>query len=130
MDQLVAILLSLILSVTGINRTVDPVLVADAQRRVVEIQTDWRHNGTTPYEVLHFNQYASDPVATAIQAWQNSPDHWRVLTYRGFTRIGCAIDVDETMTYWFACSFGESVVQLEPKVEPRVVLPDTAMSDE
>lgn len=137
MDQLVAILLSLILSVTGISRTVDPILVQDAQRRVVEIQSDWSHNGMAYNEVLHYSQGAADPVGFAVDAWRNSPGHWAIMSNPALTRIGCAVDVDATQTYWFACSFAPSVVQSvptpveQPPVEtPPIVLPDTAMEND
>lgn len=115
--------------VTGISREVDPVLVQDAQHRVVEIQSDFSHNGMRYHEILHWSQGAADPVENAVVQWQNSPAHWTIMSNPNLARIGCAIDVDATQTYWFACSFGYNVVQSIPTVEPPPILPDTAMDN-
>ena len=92
MDQLVALLLSLILSFTGISRVVDPVLVQDANRRVAEIQTNFSHDGMVYNEVLAWRTETGPGAIQNImlQFWNSLP-HRATLTDPSFTRIGCAV---------------------------------------
>jgi hypothetical protein len=102
MDQLLALLLSLLISATGISRTVDPFLVDTANRRVQEIQQpgNFNHSGNLCcWEVLQFNALG---IERTVAAWRESPSHWAVLTDPTLTRIGCAVDFDGTY-YWAAC---------------------------
>lgn len=130
---MVALLLLLISTATGIDRTVDPSLTAIAERRVVEIQTDYSHNGKPSYtaEVLVWNSGYTDPVAEALIQWQASPDHWAILTNRAYTRIGCATAALVEKTY-FACELTPGVPGATAAPAPVVpgtpptVLPDAA----
>lgn len=92
---MIALLLLLIISVTGIARTTDPILTIVAERRVIEVQTNWSHEGKPPdvAEVLAFNSGYKDPLTQALLQWQGSPDHWDILTNTTYTRIGCASDL-------------------------------------
>jgi hypothetical protein len=114
---LVELLLSLILAMTGIGRTVDPGLVAIANERVVEIQTDWSHNQMRPgtWEVLAFNQRPTGEEATrrAAEQWRGSPDHWAILSNPSLTRIGCSLDETE-QTWWFVCVLTDTPIASSP----------------
>lgn len=101
MTSPVAVLLVLIVSLTGIDRTVDPTLTAIAERRVVEIQTDFSHDGMDPCcaEVLAWNSGHPDPVARLVEQWQGSPLHWSILADPSYTAIGCAVALVENRAY-------------------------------
>jgi hypothetical protein len=137
----VALLLALIVSMTGIDRTVDPGLTAIAERRVVEITAEFSHVGMDPCcaEVLAWNSGYADPVTHLVEQWQGSPVHWAILTDPGYTAIGCAVAFVENRAY-AAC-----VLAIEPGLNgggaqdpssapstsatppPAPALPDTAM---
>jgi len=140
---MIEILLSLLLAATGIGRTVDPGLVSVAEQRVVEIQTNFSHEGMQTPEILAWNAYA-DPegsVNRVVDQWMESPDHYAILMDPSLTRIGCAMSVKDGI-YWYACAFGTSTVA-QPTVNsapsgegtPETVtdrvplLPDTAMGE-
>lgn len=128
---MVALLLLLISTATGIDRDVDPSLTTIAERRVVEVQTDWSHNGkpSDVAEVLAWNSGYSDPAAEAVSQWRASPDHWAILTNRTYTRIGCASAVLIEKTY-FVCELawpkpGATPAGIVPGT-PSTILPDAA----
>jgi hypothetical protein len=132
MQELVAVLLALMFSLTGIGRTVDPVLQADAERRVIEIQSNWSHVGMAYTEILAFNSGTPDPVVSAIEQWDQSPGHHQIMYDPTLTRVGCAVD-ETSGTWYFACSFAAEAVAAPapvpraPSVAPTPVLPNTAM---
>jgi hypothetical protein len=94
-------------------RTVDATLHDIAHQRAVEVVTDWSHNGMRDgtSEVLALNQFHSDPIASAIRQWSESPTHAAILNDDTLTRIGCAEYVTPDETHWFAC-----VLAREPSV--------------
>lgn len=125
--NLINLLLSLILSVTGIERTVDPAMTAEAERRVEMIQSDFSHNGITTPEVLAWNSgYPDGTTATerAVQQWRESPVHWEILTDPSLTRIGCAIDqVGER--WYFVCALAQGGAT--QSAEPAPYIPPTTL---
>lgn len=136
MDQLVALLLSLILSFTGISRVVDPVLVQDANRRVAEIQTNFSHDGMVYNEVLAWRtETGPDAIQNIMLQFWNSPPHRATLTDPSFTRIGCAVAQDAVRTY-AACVLAKGSQDTTPTVQAPYkpsgdlpeALPDTAMA--
>jgi hypothetical protein len=117
----VTLLLSLLASLSGIDRVVDADLTAIAEARVVEIQGDenfnhdgWR-DGTA--EVLAWNADYPDPVAHAVGQWQGSPEHWAILADPTFTRIGCAHDLATDGRDYFVCVLAAGVPAVQP-VDP------------
>lgn len=139
---MVEILLSILLAVTGIARDVDPELTAIAQRRVVEIQSDFSHNGMDPryYEVLAYNEAGPE---RAVNQWVESPSHAAIIFNSELTRIGCAVAVDNSGLMWYACVLTTGLVQPQappaptpqpqveaPESEAPVLLPNTAMPHE
>lgn len=150
MHHMIELLLSLILAVTGVGRTVDPGLTAIAERRAAETATDatFNHSGMDPCcaEVLAWNLGTDDPARHAVEQWQGSPAHWAILTDPSLTRIGCGVARGPDGRYEFACvlASGLAVEPVEatrsPKPtsvgstptggatnQPPVALPDTAM---
>jgi hypothetical protein len=128
----VALLLALLVSMTGIDRTVDPGLTAIAERRVVEIQTAFTHAGSDPCcaEVLVWNSGFADPVTHFVEQWQGSPTHWAILTDPSYTAIGCAVAFVENRAY-AACVLSRASVTPTPAPSsepPPVLLPDTSMA--
>lgn len=132
---MIEILLALILALTGIGRDIDPGLTLIAEQRVVEIQSDWSHNGQRAgtAEVLAYNETG---VEGAVQQWRDSPGHAAILFDSTLTRIGCAMAIDNTGLMWYACILAPGVsAQAPPAVTPAseapvVMLPDTAMPHE
>ena len=122
-----------------------------AHERVLEIVSDWSHNGQDCcWEVLAFNQGFPDPVAKAVAQWQASPGHHAILADPNLTEIGCAEHVSADGTHWFACVLDDgpdpvlapapAPAPVQPKTpaatpgpsveggsDPVTVLPDTAM---
>ena len=75
-----------------------------AHSRVLEIVTDWSHNGQDCcWEVLAYNSGYPDAAAKAITQWQGSPGHHAILSNPSLTEIGCAEHVSADGTHWFAC---------------------------
>src|SRR5688500_14193318 len=141
---MVELLLALLTTLTGIERTQDADLSAIAQRRAVEIQSNFSHDGWVygrdgEAEIIAWNQ-APDPVTTLALQWQGSPPHWAILTDPKYTRWGCGISQVGNATYG-ACIFGTGgsfaaqpvvppVPVSHPPVEsstaPLILLPNTA----
>src|SRR5688500_20157108 len=92
---MVELLLAILLTLTGIPRAVDAELSASAQRRVIEVQSDWSHGGWDYGQDGHAEiiaaSYDADPVMGLALAWQGSPPHWAILTDPKSARIGCAL---------------------------------------
>ncbi len=134
---MIALLLSLILAATGIPRSVDADLTAIAERRVIEVQSNWSHDGWVPGtgEVIAWNIDYPDPAAHAVEQWQGSAPHWAILTDLSYTRIGCAHTVGIEGRDFFVCVLsGGPVAAPAPPVAPTptpappiVLLPNTAM---
>src|SRR5688500_9280253 len=106
---MVELLLALLTTLTGIERTQDADLSAIAQRRAVEIQSNFSHDGWVygrdgEAEIIAWNIHP-DPVTTLALQWQGSPPHWAILTDRKFTRWGCGIS-QVGDAYYGACIFG------------------------
>jgi hypothetical protein len=105
---MVELLLAILLTLTGIPRTVDAELTASAQRRVIEVQSDWSHGGWVYGQDGHAEiiaaSYDADPVMGLALAWQGSPPHWAILTDPKYDRIGCAIAQVDT-AYYGVCLF-------------------------
>jgi hypothetical protein len=112
-----------IATATGIDRTVDAGLQADARVRVREIVTDFSHDVKYPRaEVIAWNRGYEDPEAVVIKAWMGSDVHRAILTSREFVTIGCASLVTNE-THWFVCIL--SRVGAAPN--PPAPLPNTAL---
>lgn len=132
MLDLIAVLLSLILAATNIARDTDPTLTEIAQRRAVEIQSDFSHSGSPAgiAEVLAWNN-SPDPAARALGQWQGSPPHWAVLTDSSYSKIGCGHSESADGRHWFVCLLaGPASVPVPvpvPVPEPPV-LPDSAIA--
>ena len=132
--DLIAILLSLIVAATGIPREADPSLTAIAQRRAVEIQTDFSHNGHPAglAEIIAWNN-SPDPAGTVLEQWRGSPPHWGILTDPRYGAIGCGHSMSPDGRHWFACvlAAGPSVEVIPtPVPAPSPVpteLPNTAL---
>lgn len=142
--NIIDLILALIVAATGISRPVDPYLVSVAEQRVVEIQTNFSHDGMQTAEILAWNAgygSAEDSAERAVQQWVGSPPHWAIMSDPSYNRIGCATALTGD-TYWYVCAFGtgtdgpppadnstsspEPAPAPEPTLEP-VLLPDTAM---
>lgn len=122
---MIEVVLALILSLTGIERTVDPGLTEIAERRVVEIQTDYRHTGCCVEVLVQCSlDICPDPATYAAYAWRDSPDHWHLLTDPAYTQIGCAHSIGANGFHFFACVMGP--VSL-PTPQPVTTLPNTAI---
>jgi hypothetical protein len=147
---MVELLLALLIALTGIPRTADAELSAIAQRRAVEIQSDFSHSGWVygrdgEAEIIAMN-YSPDPVTTLAAQWQGSPPHWAILTDPKFDRWGCGIHQVGNAT-WGACIFATGsapapaptpvrvptapappVTGSEPAPSaPPILIPDTAL---
>jgi hypothetical protein len=138
---MVELLLALLIALTGIPRTADAELSAIAQRRAVEIQSDFSHSGWVygrdgEAEIIAMN-YGPDPVTTLAAQWQGSPPHWAILTDPKYDRIGCAIAQVDTAFYG-VCLFRTGSVPAPvrastpttpaPSAEPPpILIPDTAL---
>jgi hypothetical protein len=100
---MVELLLAILLTLTGIPRQVDAELTASAQRRAIEVQSDWSHGGWVYGRDGHAEiiaaSYDADPVMGLALAWQGSPPHWSILTDPKYDRIGCAIAQVDTAFY-------------------------------
>lgn len=123
----------MLVTLTGIQRTVDADLTAIAERRVVGVQSDWSHNGWDPStaEVLAWNS-SPDPVTTLALQWQDSPEHWGILTDPSYERIGCAIAQRDWQVFGVCVLATGTVpaplVETEPAPAPPVeLLPNTAV---
>lgn len=133
MGELLAALLALITATTGIDRPVDATLQMDAERRVIEIQESFSHDGLRFTEILAWNSGSNDPVASVMRQWRESPPHWAILSDPANTRIGCAVATTGVDVYWFACSFDQKVLLVAlvtPPVvflPPPIILPDTVV---
>jgi hypothetical protein len=146
---MVEALLALLIALTGIPRTADAELSAIAQRRAVEIQSDFSHSGWVygrdgEAEIIAMN-YSPDPVTTLAAQWQGSPPHWAILTDPKFDRWGCGIHQVGNAT-WGACIFATgsasaptptpvrapatvpAPITPAPSAEPPpILIPDTAL---
>jgi hypothetical protein len=144
---MVELLLAILLTLTGIPRTVDAELTASAQRRVIEVQSDWSHGGWVYGQDGHAEiiaaSYDADPVMGLALAWQGSPPHWAILTDPKYDRIGCAIAQVADATYG-VCLFRSGTASIAPigptptapapptrtepaPSEPPILIPDTAL---
>ena len=145
---MVELLLAILLTLTGIPRAVDAELTASAQRRVIEVQSDWSHGGWVYGQDGHAEiiaaSYDADPVMGLALAWQGSPPHWAILTDPKYDRIGCAIAQVDT-AYYGVCLFrtGSAPAPASapvraptvpapntpaPSAEPQpILIPDTAL---
>jgi hypothetical protein len=144
---MVEALLALLIALTGIPRTADAELSAIAQRRAVEIQSDWSHNqwvyGRDGHAEIIAASYDADPVMGLALAWQGSPPHWAILTDPKYDRIGCAIAQVDT-AYYGVCLFrtgsapapapapaparASTSTTPAPSAEPPpILIPDTAL---
>jgi hypothetical protein len=118
---MVELLLALLIALTGIPRTADAELSAIAQRRAVEIQSDFSHSGWVygrdgEAEIIAMN-YGPDPVTTLAAQWQGSPPHWAILTDPKFDRWGCGIHQVGNAT-WGACIFASGSQAVAQTVAP------------
>ena len=136
---MIALLILLIISSTGIERQVDTDLTAIAAQRAIAVQSDWSHNGKPPgvAEVLAYNSGFADPATQAMLQWRGSPSHWAILVDPAYTRIGCAAAPAGEITY-FVCilAWPEAIEPLivpgpplvpraeQPRIEPQF-LPNT-----
>jgi hypothetical protein len=138
---MVELLLAILLTLTGIPRTVDAELTASAQRRVIEVQSDWSHGGWVYGQDGHAEiiaaSYDADPVMGLALAWQGSPPHWAILTDPQYDRIGCAIAQVADATYG-VCLFRSGTAPAPTPVRaptapapstepPPILLPNTAL---
>jgi hypothetical protein len=101
-----ALLIALILALTGIFRVESPALDAIAAARAHEIATtgvehrylDELNNGQWSAwgEVLAWNRGFDDPVQAAVDGWASSPEHLAILSNAKYTQIGCGSEYRET----------------------------------
>lgn len=122
---MVEILLALIVTLTGIVRPVDPELTSMAQHRVIEIQSNFSHDGFIPgtAEILGKNSGMTNPINSIVEGWLGSSTHRAILLDPYWARIGCDIEISDN-TYWFVCLFWPADGQpLEPTHIPAPVEP-------
>lgn len=136
---MVELILSLILALTGIERTVDPAMTAEAERRAAMLPANFSHDGLTTWEVLAWNEGAADPARSAVEGWRESPSHWDILTRRDLTRIGCAA-LESGGRWYFVCALAQGTDAPppppslptpdaeRPTTPPVLVLPNTSLS--
>jgi hypothetical protein len=125
---IVELLLALLTTLTGIERTQDVELTALAQQRAVQIQTNFSHAGVPAglAEIIAWNN-SPDPVTSFAAQWQGSPPHWAILTDPQYTSWGCGISSTADGRYFAACLF-RSDGFIPPVMQPTPVqLPNTAM---
>lgn len=114
---MLALLLSLLVGLTGIDRSVDPGLQAIADQRVIEIQSSFDHHlkrpGTT--EIIAYNSGYADPVRQLVTQWHESAPHWAILRNPALTRWACAVTTAGENTYGvcvFSGALGNTAVAL------------------
>lgn len=143
---MVELLLALLTTLTGIDRTQDADLSAIAQRRAVEISCEgcfshagWVYGRDGQAEIIAHNG-DPDPVTRLALQWQGSPPHWAILMDARFTTWGCGIHQVGAQFYG-VCLFGTGNVSQptlppanvtnppEPETyEPPLLLPNTALT--
>ena len=129
------LLLTLIATLTGIDRQIDPGLQAFAQERSAEITCEgcFNHDGKEPgvAEILTWHVGGGDlEPARAVNAWLASPPHAAILLDPRYTRIGCGYTYSaETNGHYFACELavGDPAPNPTPVPEAKPV-PNTAIS--
>ena len=97
---------------TFLPRTESADLHSIAHQRVIEIQSDFSHNGATTTEVIAWNTVGMERL---VQQWVESPPHNAILSDPTLNLIGCAWDFDGSR-YWGVCTLGIGTVQ--PTVQP------------
>jgi hypothetical protein len=124
---MIELLLALLMTATGIERSVDADLTAIAERRVAEISACaecFTHEGQ-PADTWEVLAYTDNPdPARAVEVWLGSPDHAAILTDPSLTRIGCAHRL-VSLTHYYACELRQGSTEQLPVLEPSV-LPDVA----
>jgi len=141
---MVELLLALLMTATGIDRTVDAELMAMAQERAAyqvtfsDGQCDGdgalTHEGSFAgtAEVLYCHPGSLAPATDAVEAWMASPDHAAILLDADYGLIGCG-HAEAGIADFFACVLtgpaAEAVVASPkaPAATPLVKrLPDAA----
>lgn len=133
MTEFIAALLAALVTATGIPREPVPELMAIAERRVVEIQSNFSHEGRAlrGAEVIHTQQWIGDPsdaqaIAAAVDGWRNSPPHWAGLTDQRFTQIGCAVAETASQAFYFVCILGSPQPSERTRGRTPTLLPNTS----
>lgn len=96
-----------------------------AHRRVVEIQSDFSHNGAQSAEVIAWNEVG---IERFVGQWTESADHAAILLDSSKSLIGCAWDFDGTR-YWAACMLGAPAPQPQPAPTPVPAAPKPTPND-
>lgn len=155
---IIPLLITLIATSSGINRTTDPDLTALAQVRVTEYATgqyggthrdlDELDNGrwSSWGEVLGWNRFypsADTSVQAVVEGWMESPTHHSILVAPQYDSVGCAFAVGESEDHeaWYVCIFADRARTTDkPSQTPEYdigepatlinpdLLPDTAMA--
>lgn len=126
MLEFIMSLLLLISSMTGIDRQRSDVLMNLAQQRSSEIVTNFNHRSLPELstwnwgEIIGWNSGTSDPVTAIVNAWRNSPEHWKIMTDPAYQQVGCGLTISG-IRYYFACIFGTNSGQT------ITTIPNTAM---
>jgi hypothetical protein len=137
-----ALLLALILALTGIPRVESPTLDAIAEARAHEIATtgvehrylDELNNGQWSAwgEVLEWNRGFDDPAQAAVNGWASSPEHRAILFNERYTQIGCGSEYRETDSaaassgWYFVCILARPAAGANPG---GGTIPNTAADD-
>lgn len=119
-----------ITAATGITRTISSSLAAYAQKRSVQIVTDFSHDQwcCNDAEIIDWNSGYPDPLLEAIIQFMGSPEHRAILLDRGLTQIGCGSTYQSsTRRTYIACEFRRAATA--PITPPKHVvtsIPNTA----
>jgi hypothetical protein len=140
-----ALLIALILALTGLFRIESPTLNSLAELRAHEVAVgglehrylselnngEWSAWG----EVLEWNRGFDDPAQAAVNGWAGSPEHRAFLFNANYTHIGCGSEYRETDSeaassgWYFVCILARPTsVTVTPGTTS--VLPDAAMQEE
>ena len=111
---------------TFLPRTESAELHSIAHRRVVEIQSDFSHNGATTTEVIAWNTVSMERL---VSQWVESPPHAAILLDPSLNLIGCAWDFDGSR-YWGVCALGIGTVPAPtPTPNPQPSQADSPTND-
>lgn len=107
---MIELLLTLLTTLTGIDRHVDANLEAIAQERSVQIVTNFNHEGK-PYDTAEIIIYFSDDskvARRAVNGWLASSPHAAILHDKSYVNIGCGY-TQANGNHYFVCELSRGI---------------------